>query len=56
MENLEGRSAAFLTARHDGGVQALAQIGGKVVDFVGAIDLDGFARGVEGDLTVVTAS
>jgi hypothetical protein len=39
---------------HDGGVQPLAQFGGKLNDLVLAVDGDGLARGVEDDLAVVT--
>lgn len=46
------QSAAFFAAGHDGGVEALAEIGGKVVDLVGTIDLYGFAGSVEDDFAV----
>jgi len=45
-------SAAFFAAGHDGGVEAFAEIGGKVVNLVGKIDLDGFAGGVEDNFAV----
>jgi hypothetical protein len=48
--------AAFFAAGHDGGVEALAEVGGQVVDFVGTIDLDGFAGGAEGDLAVLATA
>ena len=38
---------------HDGGVEALAEFGGELVDFVLAVDGDGLAGGVEDDLAVV---
>ena len=50
------RSAALFAAGHDGGVEALAEAGGQVVDLVGAIDFDGLAGGVEGDFAVVAAA
>src|SRR6266568_1128290 len=46
-------SAAFFAAGHYGGVQAFTEAGGHVVNLVGAIDLDGLAGGVEGDLAVI---
>ena len=49
-------SAAFFTAGHDGGVEALAQVGRQVIDFVGAVDFDGLAGGAEGHLAVVAAA
>jgi len=49
-------SAAFFAARHDGGVEAFAEAGGQVVDFVGAVDLNGLARGVQGDFAVFAAA
>src|ERR1700689_112516 len=48
-------SAAFFAAGHDGGVQALAEAGGKLVDLMRAIDLDGLPRGAEGDFAVIAA-
>ena len=48
--------AAFFATGHDGGVEALAQVGRKIVDLVGAIDFDGFAGGAEGDLAVLAAA
>jgi hypothetical protein len=36
-------------------VEAFAEVGGKVVDLVGAIDFDGLSSGVEGDLAVIAA-
>jgi hypothetical protein len=47
------RLAAFFAAGHDGGVEALAEAGGHVVDLVGAVDLDGLARGGESDFAVL---
>jgi hypothetical protein len=43
---------AFFAAGHDGGVEAFAEIGGKVVDLVGPVDLDGLAGSVEDDFAV----
>ena len=37
---------------HDGGVEPVAEAGGKLVDLVGAVDLDGLSRGVEDDFAV----
>jgi hypothetical protein len=48
-------SAAFFAAGHDGGVEALAETVGQVVDFVGAVDFDGLAGGVEDDFAVAAA-
>jgi hypothetical protein len=48
----DGRSAALLASGHDGGVESFTQIGGQVVDFVGAVDFDGLAGGIEDDLAV----
>ena len=48
--------AALFAAGHDGGVQAFAEAGREVVNFVRAIDFNGLAGGVEGDLAVVAAS
>ena len=45
-------SAAFFAAGHYCGVEAIAEVVGEVVDFVGAVDLDGFAGGVEDDFAV----
>ena len=45
MTGLMGSSAAFFASGHDGGVEAFAEVGGKVVDLVGAIDFDGLAGG-----------
>jgi hypothetical protein len=41
------------TLLHDGGVEALAELGGKLVDLMLAVDGDGLAGGVEDDLAVV---
>ncbi len=49
-ERPESAAGALL---HDGGVQALAQLGRKLVELVLAVDGDGLARGVEDDLAVV---
>jgi hypothetical protein len=38
---------------HDGGVEAFAELGGELVEFVVAVDGDGLARGVEDYLAVV---
>ncbi len=56
LRKLGEESAAFFAAGHDGGVEAFAEAGGHVVDLVGAIDLDGFAGGVEGDFAVLAAA
>ena len=45
-----GGRAAF---GHDGGVEALAELGGKLVDLVFAVDGDSLASGVEHDLAVM---
>ncbi len=45
-------SAALLTSRHDGRVQAVPKIVGHLVDFVATVDLDGLSRGVKDDLAV----
>jgi hypothetical protein len=47
------RSAGVAALGHDGGVQALAEFGGELVDFVFAIDGDGLAGGVEHDFAVM---
>jgi len=47
--------AAVFAAGHDGVVEALADGVGQFVDFVRAIDLDCFASGAEGDLTMVAS-
>src|ERR1700677_5376052 len=49
-------SAAFFAAGHDGGVEALAEAGGKVVELMRAVDLDGFAGGRKRDLAVIAAA
>ena len=49
-------SAAFFAAFHDGGVEALSEARGQVVDFVGAVDFNGFAGGVEGDFAVLASA
>jgi hypothetical protein len=46
----------FFTACHDGGVEALAQAGGHVVDLMGTIDFYGLAGGIERDFAVLTAA
>jgi hypothetical protein len=38
---------------HDGGVEAFAELGGELVEFVVAVDGDGLAGGVEDYLAVV---
>jgi hypothetical protein len=48
-----GRGSAAGTLLHDGGVQTLAEILGKLVDLVFAIDGNSLAGGVEDDLAVV---
>ena len=52
---MEAALAAFFAAGHDGGVEAVAEAGGHLVKLVGAIDLDGFTGGVEGDFAVLAA-
>ncbi len=47
--------AAFFAARHDGGVEALAETNRQIVELVRAVDLDGLARGAEGDFAVIAA-
>ena len=37
-------------------MEAVAETGRHVVDLVGTIDLDRFARGAEGDLAVLTSA
>jgi hypothetical protein len=49
-------SAAFFAAGHDGGVEAFAEVGGQIINLMGAIDFNGLAGGVERDLAVVTAA
>jgi hypothetical protein len=49
-------SAAFFATGHNGGVEALAEVGGKVIDLVGTINFDCLAGGVEGDLAVAAAA
>jgi hypothetical protein len=44
---------AFFAAGHDGGVEALTEAGGEIVDLMGAVDLDGLAGGRERDFAVV---
>jgi hypothetical protein len=56
LEKRKKNLTALLAAGHDGGVEALAQAGGKVVNFVGAIDFDGLAGGVEDYLAVSAAA
>jgi hypothetical protein len=56
MEAERPGSAALFAAGHDGGVEALAETGGEIVNFVGAVDLDGLAGGVEGDFAVFAAA
>ncbi len=47
-----GGSLAFFTAGHDGSVEAFLDAGGKRINLVRAVDLDGLAGGVENDLAV----
>ena len=56
MAGLTELSAAFFAAGHDGGVEAVAHGGRQLVELVGAVDFDGFAGSVEGDLAVVAAA
>jgi hypothetical protein len=49
-------SAALFAACHDGGVEALAEAGGQIVNLVGAIDLNGLARGAERYFAVLAAA
>jgi len=44
--------AAFFAAGHDGGVEAVAEAGGEIVNLMGAVNLDGLAGGIEDDLAV----
>ena len=46
-------AAAAFALCHDGGVQAFAQIFGKLVDFVLSVDGDGLACGIEDHLAVL---
>jgi hypothetical protein len=55
LDGLKVASAAFFAASHDGGVEAFAEAGRHVVDFVGAVDFDGFAGGGEGNFAVLAA-
>jgi hypothetical protein len=48
--------AAALAASHDGGVEALAQTVGKIINLMRAVDFDGLARGIEGHLAVLAAA
>ena len=48
-----GGLTAFFAAFHDGFVEAVAEGSGHFVDLVGAVDLDGFAGGVQGDFAVL---
>src|ERR1039458_7108613 len=50
------RSAALLAAGHDGGVEAIAQAGGQVINFMRPVDFDSLLRGVEDDLAVAAAA
>jgi hypothetical protein len=47
-----GDSAAFFAAGHYGGVEALAEAGRQVVNFMRPIDFNGLAGGAEGDFAV----
>ena len=47
------RSAGWAALGHDGGMQALAKIGGELVDLVFAVDGDGLAGGIEDNFAVV---
>jgi hypothetical protein len=49
---LRGGLAALLAAGHDGGVEVFSKPGGKLVDLVGPVDLDGLAGGVEDNFAV----
>src|ERR1017187_850971 len=49
-------SAAFFAEGHDGGVEAFAEVGGQIINLMGAIDFNGLAGGVERELAVVTAA
>src|ERR1035437_7347613 len=50
------RSASLLAAGHDGGVEAIAQAGGQIINFMRTVDFDSFLRGVEDDLAVAAAA
>jgi hypothetical protein len=48
-------ASAIFALRQDCGVQAFAQVGRELVEFVGAIDFDGFLGGVQGNDAVFAA-
>lgn len=50
------RSAALLATGHDSGVKALLQAGGQIINFMGAVDFDSLARGVEDDHAVAATA
>jgi hypothetical protein len=46
---------ALFAAGHDGGVEALAEAGGEIVDLMRPVDLNGLAGGGESDFAVIAA-
>jgi len=48
--------AAGFATLHDGGAQAVGDFIRQIVEFVAAIDIDGFAGGVDDDLAVVAGA
>lgn len=50
------RLAAFFAASHDGRVEAFAEAGGHVVDFVRTVDLDGLPSGAQGHFAMLAAA
>ncbi len=51
-----GAAFSFFAAGHDGGAEAGAEVVGELVDFVAAVDFDGFAGGVDDDFAVVASA
>ena len=49
-------SAAFAAAGHDGGMKAFAEVRRQGIDFLGAVDFDGFAGGIEGHDAVIASA
>lgn len=52
---MDEASTAFFASGHDGCVEAFAEAGGEFVDLVRAVDLNGLARGVQGDFAMLAA-
>jgi hypothetical protein len=48
-----GGAGGFFAAGHDGGAETGAEIIGEIIDFVAAVDFDGFTGGVDDDFTMV---